>query len=133
MQYLLALIDEQMTAHNWEDFTPEQMAALHDQMNAYNDQMKEAGVLVHGAGLDEPASATTVRFPEGGEPVVTDGPFAETKEWLAGWWVIECHNLDQALEWTKKAPLQGGTIEVRPLITERSQLMEKVGGEAETS
>jgi hypothetical protein len=58
-----------------------------------------------------------VRFPEGGgEATVTDGPFAETKEQLMGFWIIEAANLDEALAWARKAPLHGAAIEVRPLV-----------------
>ena len=64
-----------------------------------------------------------VRFPldEDGEATVTDGPFAETKEQLMGFWIIEAANLDEALDWTKKAPLQGVAVEVRPLVEEAGE------------
>jgi hypothetical protein len=129
MQYLLSLIGDERETHAWEEITPEEMQATYERMDAFNKEMEKAGVLVHGAGLDRSDTATTVRFGEGGKTDVTDGPFAETKEWIAGFWVIECASLDEALEWTKKAPMEGGTIEVRPLITERDDLMSRVQGE----
>lgn len=133
MQYLLGLIGDESETHNWEEISPEEMAAVHAQMDAFNKEMEAAGVMVLGAGLDRSDTATTVRFdgPEGRE--VTDGPFAETKEWLAGFWVIECASLDEALGWVKKAPMQEGTIEVRPLITEREDLMSRAEGGTEGS
>ena len=83
-------------------------------------------MLVLAAGLDRSDTATTVRFGTGGGRSVTDGPFAETKEWLAGFWVIECADLDEALGWVRRAPMEDGKIEVRPLITERDDLMSRV-------
>jgi hypothetical protein len=140
MQYMLSLIDEEP---NWEDISPEEMQANIDQMEKLNDEMAEAGVLVTAAGLRELASATTVSFGEGGETVVSDGPFAETKEQLMGFWVIECASLDEALEWTKKVPMEQGHIEVRPLVAPLGTrgkdlgggegLLERVRGGAEAS
>jgi hypothetical protein len=127
MQYLLGLIGDEGETHAWEEISPEEMQAIYDQMNAFNEEMTKAGVLVLAAGLDRSDTATTVRF-EGERRNVTDGPFAETKEWLAGFWVVECDDLDQALEWVKRAPMQEGMIEVRPLITERDDLMSRVEG-----
>jgi len=132
MQYLLGLIGDERETHAWEEISPEEMRAVYEQMNAFNKEMEEAGVLVLAAGLDRSDTATTVRF-EGDERNVTDGPFAETKEWLAGFWVIECDDLDQVLEWVRRAPMQEGTIEVRPLIIERDDLMSRVEGGAEGS
>ena len=66
--------------------------------------------------MQESATATTVRISDDGERLVTDGPFAETKEQVGGFYVIECADLDEAIEWAKKVPLQGGGIEVRPVM-----------------
>jgi len=133
MQYLLGLIGDEKETHNWEEISPQEMQAMYEQMNAYNKELEEAGVMTFGAGLDRSDAATTVRFDENGKSEVTDGPFAETKEWLAGFWVLECANLDEALGWARKAPIQGGTLEVRPLITEESDLMSRAEGGAEGS
>jgi hypothetical protein len=126
MLYMLSLIDQEP---NWEEISPEEMQAMVDAMGKYNDELKEAGVMVDGHGLRERATASVVRFSEGGEATVTDGPFAETKEQLMGYWIIEAANLDEALEWTKKAPLQEGAIEVRPLVEERGEEDEKFSAE----
>ena len=131
MKYLLGLIGDERETHAWEEISPEEMQAVYEQMNAFNEEMERAGVLVLAAGLDRSDTATTVRFGAGGEREVTDGPFAETKEWLAGFWVIECADLDEALGWVRKAPMEDGKIEVRPLITEHGDLMSRVQGGAE--
>jgi hypothetical protein len=127
MQYLLALIGEEP---NFEEISPDEMQATIDEMDKYNKELEDAGAMVHGAGLAERATGTTIRFGPGGETTVTDGPFAETKEQLMGFWIIECANLDEALEWAKKAPLQEGALEVRPLITDEEisgeELLDKV-------
>ncbi len=121
MQYLLGLIGEEP---NFEEISPDEMQATLDLMDRFNKEMKDAGAMVYGAGLRERATATVVSFPleEGGaQPTVTDGPYAETKEQLMGFWIIEAANLDEALEWTKKAPLQGVSVEVRPLVEEAGE------------
>ena len=125
MLYLLSLIGEEP---NWEEVSPESMQADIDAMGRYNDELKEAGVMVDGHGLRERATASVVRF-SGEETTVTDGPFAETKEQLMGFWIIEAANFDEALEWTRKAPLQEAAIEIRPLVEEQGEEDEKFSGE----
>jgi hypothetical protein len=91
-------------------------------MNAwppYTKALKEAGVFVAGAGLEPPETATTVRF-ERETPRVQDGPYADTKEQLGGFYIIDVPNLDAALEWTARAPRTPGRVyEVRPAIPPR--------------
>lgn len=114
MQYMFSLIDQEP---NWEEVSPAEMQDDLDAMGRYNQELQDAGAMVWGAGLRERATGTVVRFPEGGgEPSVTDGPFAETKEQLMGFWIIEAANLDEALAWARKAPIRGAAIEVRPLV-----------------
>jgi hypothetical protein len=125
MRYMLSLIDQEP---NWEDIKPEDVQEDLDAMGRYNDELKEAGVMIDGHGLRERATASVVRF-SGDETTVTDGPFAETKEQLMGFWIIEAANLDEALEWTRKAPLKEGAIEVRPLVEEAGEEDEKFSGE----
>ena len=125
MRYMLSLIDKEP---NWEDVKPEDIEADVAAMGRYNDELKAAGVMVDGHGLRERATASVVRF-SGDETTVTDGPFAETKEQLMGFWIIEAANLDEALEWTRKAPLREGAIEVRPLVEEAGEENEKFSGE----
>ena len=114
MKYVLALFGDE---EGWEDVTPEQMTAMMEPWNRFEQELVDAGAKIAGEGLQPSPTATTVSVGEGDERVVTDGPFAETKEQLGGFYLIECDDLDQALEWAKKVPLQpGGSIEVRPVM-----------------
>jgi hypothetical protein len=85
---------------------------------AVMDETKKRGVFEAGEPLQPTATATTVRT-EGGKPLVLDGPFAETKEQLAGYYILDCENLDEAIEWAKKIPTAcrggEGCIEIRPI------------------
>jgi hypothetical protein len=77
------------------------------------------GIWVFGGGLHEPSSATVVNATDGGDPIMTDGPFAESKEQLGGFWVIEAADLDAALAWAKKATVAcQAPVEVRPFQDE---------------
>jgi hypothetical protein len=82
----------------------------------YTQSLLDAGALVGGDPLQPPEAATTVRA-QAGETLITDGPFAETKEWLSGYYKIDVESLDEALEWAAKIPTvpHGGTVEVRPV------------------
>ena len=83
---------------------------------AYAAALAEAGALAGGTGLEGPDTATTIRF--GGDgPQVQDGPFADTKEQLGGFFNINVPNLDTAMKWAARAPLKyGGSVEVRPVL-----------------
>lgn len=89
-----------------------------EQHHAVMDAAAKRGVLVAAQPLQETATATTVRMSDG-KPLIIDGPFAETKEQLAGYYIIDCQDLDEAIEWAKQIPTkcQGGAgcIEIRPL------------------
>jgi hypothetical protein len=113
MRYVLTIIGEE---GGWEDATPEDMRAVLNAWNDYTESLTNAGAFIAGEGLQESAAATTVRGFEGDERLVTDGPFAETKEQLGGFYLIEVANLDEALEWAKKMPARGGAVEVRPVM-----------------
>ncbi|MDG4830416.1 YciI family protein [Solwaraspora sp. WMMD1047] len=78
-----------------------------------NDELQAAGAWVFAGGLTSPESATVVRI-ENGVATMSDGPFAETKEHIAGFWVIKCDDLDQALAWAEKCAAACGPVEVRP-------------------
>jgi hypothetical protein len=97
--------------------TEEEQQAMQAAFAKYSEDIGASGVLVGGDRLQPPAAATTVRV-KGGEAVTTDGPFAETKEWLAGYYKIEVDTLDDAIEWASRIPsLQGGgSVEVRPVF-----------------
>ena len=113
MKYMLTLIGHE---GGWEDATPEEMKAVMERWAAYGRELVDAGAFIAGEGLQESATATTVRIGDDGERLVTDGPFAETKEQVGGFYLIECGDLDEALEWAKKVPLRGGGVEVRPVM-----------------
>ena len=84
-------------------------------VDAVNNEMQEQGAWVFGCGLEAPDIATVVRD-QNGQIVTTDGPFAEAKEHLGGFWIIKCEDLDAALAWAEKATRAcQGPIEVRPL------------------
>jgi len=99
------------------DWSPEAGQAEMDAYWAYNKATAEAGVFVSGEALQEPATATTVEVRPDGERVVTDGPFAETREVLGGYYVLDVPDLDAALDWAARCPGShgGNRIEVRPL------------------
>jgi len=91
---------------------------LYKDVDTLNEEIKAAGAWVFAGGLHPPATATVVRAQDG-EVVTTDGPFAETKEHLGGFWVITAADLDDALEWARKATVAcQGPVEVRPFQDE---------------
>jgi hypothetical protein len=92
----------------------ELMQTLHAQVGAVNEEIMAAGAWVFGGGLLPPDNTTVVRAADGAV-TMTDGPFAEAKEQLGGFWVIKCTDLDVALDWAKKCSAACmGPIEVRP-------------------
>ncbi|MEP6853315.1 MAG: YciI family protein [bacterium] len=96
----------------------EEMQTLFAQVDAVNEELRAAGVWVFAGGLQPPGSATVVRV-ESGSTTMTDGPFAETKEQLGGFWVIRCADLDEALAWAEKCSAAcRGPVEVRPFEDE---------------
>ncbi len=85
-------------------------------MGAYNEELVKAGVMLAGEGLHPTSKGLRMRF-SGNERAITDGPFAETKELLAGFWIWQVRSIDEAVEWLKRAPFDGGTeIELRPIF-----------------
>src|SRR3954452_16117645 len=99
-----------------ESATPEQMAQVSEAYGAVTQEMNEKGIFVAGDGLYPTATATTVRVRDG-ERSVTDGPFAETKEQLGGFYVLDVKDLDEAIEWAAKIPgALRGSIEIRPVM-----------------
>ena len=113
MQYLILIYgDEQRFAQLSSD--PAAQKALYAAYSAYSAEMRAAGVLRGGAELKPTHTATTVRVRQG-KPITTDGPFAETKEQLGGYYLIDVGNLDEAVHWAARCPSAlTGSIEVRP-------------------
>jgi hypothetical protein len=88
------------------------------EMGNFNEELVKAGVMLAGEGLHPSSKGVRVKF-SGDERKVIDGPFAETKELLAGYWVWQVKSMDEAIEWLKRAPFDGGTeIEIRPVFEE---------------
>ena len=86
------------------------------EMGKYNDELIKAGVMLAGDGLYPSSKGKRVRF-SGDQKIVIDGPFAETKELIAGYWIWQVRSMDEAVEWLKRAPFGGGTeIEIRPIF-----------------
>jgi hypothetical protein len=114
MQYMLLLTEPDTEFAKRND--PAQAGAYWGGWNAYIGAMTEAGIIVKGDGLQPPHTATTVRVRDG-KRLVQDGPYADTKEQLGGYFVIEAPDLDIALEWAARAPSASyAAVEVRPVL-----------------
>ena len=89
---------------------------LLEAMTKYNEELVKAGVMLAGEGLHPTSKGAKVRF-DGGERTVIDGPFTEAKEIVAGYWIWQCASREEAVEWLKRAPFDGGVeIELRPIF-----------------
>src|ERR1700733_734345 len=98
------------------DRTDEEWAEMVEPFVAYNEYVKASGYYVDGAPLAELSTATTVRVRDG-KRVITDGPFAETKEFLGGFYMVDCPSLDEAIELAAACPAAiSGAVEVRPVL-----------------
>ncbi len=113
MRYLLSLWGDES---QYAGRTPEQIQESMKHWDAYTVETKDAGAFVGGEGLQPTATATTIQIEPSGDHIVTDGPFAETKEQLGGFYLLECENLDEAIAWAKKIPMPAGKVEVRPVM-----------------
>jgi hypothetical protein len=113
MKYMLTFVRDQDVMYQ---ATEEEMKAAMDAWNAFDREAIEAGALIANEPLEHPSRARTIRIGADGDAVVTDGPFAETKEQLGGFCLLECRDLDEALEWAKKVPMGVGAIEVRAVM-----------------
>ena len=85
------------------------------EMTDFNEELVKAGVMLAGEGLHPSSKGARVAF-SGSERKVIDGPFAETKELVAGYWVWQVKSLDEAVEWLKRAPFREGEVEIRPVF-----------------
>lgn len=118
MKYTYILASEpnagpEMGSEGWDDYSSAYVK--------WNEDAAKAGILSAGEPVHPPSTATTLRLVDG-EIKLHDGPFAETKEGIIGWYLIECEDLDVAIEWAKKIPLVArgfGSIEVRPVVDMR--------------
>jgi hypothetical protein len=113
MQYLILIYSDEKADVG---ATKEELDAWMGEYWAYTEAMQKAGVSKGGEALQPTATATTVRVRDG-KKATTHGPFAETKEQLGGYYLVDCKNLDEAIEWAAKCPgARVGSIEVRPVM-----------------
>jgi len=111
VQYLLLIYGSE---ERWEALTPEEERAVYARYGELERELAARGGLTGGAELRPAATATTVRVRDG-ETLVTDGPFAETREQLGGFFQVECESLEEALEIARRIPAaEDGAVEVRP-------------------
>jgi hypothetical protein len=112
-KYVLTLWGDESA---WEDWSPERLQQEMGRWAEYDREASAAGVLLGGEGLEPSTTAKTVRVRDG-ERLVSDGPFAETKEQLGGFYLLDCKDLDQAIEWAAKVPVPDGEpVEIRPVM-----------------
>lgn len=115
-QYMLAVHDD--AGENTMSLPPEEMQKVFEAVDRFNQQVMASGAWVFGGGLEAPDTATVVRA-HTGDVLITDGPYAETKEHLGGFWVLEAADLDEALELARQASVAcNGAVEVRPFQPE---------------
>ncbi len=113
-QYMLSVHD----VTDGPQLSDEELPKIYAAVDAFNQEVRDAGAWVFAGGL-EPITSATLVDATGTEPVVTDGPFAEAKEFLGGFWVIEAADLDEALDWAKRGSAAcAGPVEVRPFQAE---------------
>jgi hypothetical protein len=87
-----------------------------EEMGTYNEELVKAGVMLAGEGLHPSSRGARVRFDADGDATVVDGPFAETKELIAGFWILQVSSREEVLEWVKRAPFREGELEVRQVF-----------------
>ena len=118
MQYAVLIYDEGSADPSTVNDDPAEWERTMGEYNAYTAMLRDKGAYRAGEALEPVTTATTIRIRDG-ETVMTDGPFAETKEVLGGYYLIDVDSLDAALEWAAKLPGAAyGTIEVRPVVTD---------------
>jgi hypothetical protein len=119
MQYLLLIHDDES---QWGAMSEDERNAVYGEYGQYTEELQSRGILV-GANQLQPSSTATVIRVEDGKTLTTDGPFAETKEILGGYYLIDVESLDEALEWAAKIPsARYGHIEVRPIVMREAEV-----------
>jgi hypothetical protein len=115
----------------WESWTPEQVQQEMGRWDEYDREATAAGVMLGGEGLEPSETAKTVRV-RGGEQIVSDGPFAESKEQLGGFYLLDCKDLDHAIEWAARVPVPDDEpVEIRPVMDYTGTSYEEVERPAE--
>ena len=111
MNYMLLIIGNQDAQP-----LPDGGRSLMEQFTAYHQSVVDAGVMVDSNVLDSFETATSVRVTPSGEHIVTDGPFAETREYLGGYYILDLPDLDAAIDWAARCPgARAGRVEIRPV------------------
>jgi hypothetical protein len=106
----------------WDELSAEEREAVYGRYRAFSEQAREAGVMVGGGELASPRDATTVRV-RSDETLVTDGPYAEVKEALGGYFVLECDSLEEAVDYAARIPgAEHGAVEVRPVYVDPAEV-----------
>ena len=119
MKYIALIYDDET---RWETGSEEDRAAVYARYGELSEDMRAAGVLVDANELTPTRDATTVRVREA-EALVTDGPYAEVKEALGGYYLLECDSMDDALDWAARIPTaERGAIEVRPVYLDPAEV-----------
>ncbi len=113
MRYILLLYENEKY---YEEATPEDWEKTMVAHNAFTAEAKQQGMNPEGEALQPTPSGKTLRFNDGKANLVTDGPYAETKEQLGGFYILTCESEEEALEIAKKLPIETGAIEVRPIM-----------------
>jgi hypothetical protein len=113
MKYVLLIYESKS---DFDDRSGKDQAVFWGAWKAYAEALRHAGVMAGGNGLEPPSTGTTVRLRDG-ERTVQDGPYADTKEQLGGFFLIDVPDLDTALEWAARCPVRDGAVEVRPALT----------------
>jgi hypothetical protein len=125
MKYLLTIYGDES---GFAEATPEDIQQVMAAYEQFGRDASEAGVMLGGEGLQPSGTATTVRVRDG-EAITSDGPFAETREQLGGYYLLDCRDLDDALGWAARIPgAATGTIEVRPVMDYEAAGSEHPGG-----
>ena len=123
MKYLLTIISDES---RWADATPRELEEMMSAYEAFTHEVAAAGVMLGGEGLAPSSTATTVRV-RYDEVVTSDGPFAETREQLGGYYLLDCRDDEEAIGWAARMPgSRYGSIEVRPVMD-----YDAVGGDAD--
>jgi hypothetical protein len=113
VQYMLLIYGDQS---QWGSMSEEEMGQVMQAYGTFTQELQDSGAMVAGDALQQTDTATTVRV-RNDETLTTDGPFAETKEQLGGYYLVEADSLDEAIEWAAKIPgARHGSVEVRPMM-----------------
>ena len=113
MQYMLLIYGDESS---WEGIGDEERGQILQAYGSFTEELRQSGSMVAGDALQPTQTATTVRV-QNDETLTTDGPFAETKEQLGGYYLVEADSLDDAIEWAAKIPgARHGSVEVRPVM-----------------